>query len=325
MAGATTSRRILDSAARPRPCGAVLSIATCVLVILLLSLSHSRQQPARPRALEGDHMQQPLGAAEHAARLQPGRHGHAAGVLRPPSCPAWDPRSAASQATHRATTGRATTTSTCSRPDANSTTTGWHPARLANADLVPVASLQPGRIEVVRHPRLLGAAPVLAKLADGAAGAHEATVYRLLYDLGVTPRFLGHVTAGAEGEEEEDPRMGGTIIGFVTEYVEPSTGEAEPVPEHAGAGAEAGAGAGAAAGDRGPEKKKKEKTRQEACLAALRRMHARGIAHGDAHGGNCLLRADGTAALIDFELSKVAGSRADFDRDLWIMSHTVDD
>lgn len=252
MAGTTTSRRMLDSAAGPMSCGTILLIATCVLAVLLSLL----QQPARPRPVASGQL---LGAV-HAAGLEPGRH--AAGVL---SLPAWD--------THAVPRRRA------SHADTN--TTGWHPERIANVDLIPLRSIQPGRLEVVRHPHL-GPSPVLAKLAED---AHEAAMYRLLYDLDVTPRFLGHVTA-----------MDGRIIGFVSEYVEPSTKPAGP-----------------------------EMRRQKACLAALRRMHARGIAHGDAHGGNCLLRADGTAALIDFELSRATWSRAEFDRDLWIMSHTVDD
>lgn len=251
MAGTTTSRRMLDSAAEPMSCDAILSIATCVLVVLLSLL----RQPARPRTVAGDQ----LFGAVHAAGVEPGRH--AAGVL---SLPTWDTRVPSRRASH-----------------AHLNTTGWHPARIANMDLIPLRSIQPGRLEVVRHPHL-GPSPVLAKLAED---AHEATMYRLLYDLDVTPRFLGHVTA-----------VDGQIIGFVTEYVEPSTKPAGP-----------------------------EKRRQKACLAALRRMHSRGIAHGDAHEGNCLLREDGTAALIDFELSRATWSRAEFDRDLWIMSHTVDD
>lgn len=183
--------------------------------------------------------------------------------------------------------------------EAETNATGWHPTRIETTELVPLAILQPGRLAVVRHPAL-GASPALAKVA---ADAHEASVYRLLHGLGVAPRFLGHATEG------------GRVVGLLTEYVGPpppppprgSPQRDEPEPEPA------------------PARAGRRRRRREACLGALRRMHARGIAHGDAHGGNCLLRADGSAALVDFELSVETASRAELDRDLWVMSHTVDD
>lgn len=156
----------------------------------------------------------------------------------------------------------------------------WHSRTIDYSDLFNVKPIQPGRLEVVQHPDF-GTTPILIKIGD----AHEATMYQILYGLGVTPLFLAHLTEGS------------CTIGFVTEYVQM---EEKPVlPDGV--------------------------TRKEACLAALRRMHANGIAHGDAHGENCLLRNDGNAALIDFELSIETSSQAEFDRDLWIMSHTVDD
>lgn len=191
---------------------------------------------------------------------------------------------------------------------------GWHPRRVGLGQLVPVRSIQPHRLEIVvvvapdNDLAQLGGgpttttpppppAPVLAKLAaspgDLAALAREATMYRRLYDVGVTPRFLGHVT---------DEAQGGRIVGFLTEYIPP------PPPSSS----------------RGNNK---SSSKAEACLAALRRAHARGIAHGDAHGGNCLARGDGSgsAVLIDFELALETGAQAEFDRDLWIMAHTADD
>lgn len=155
---------------------------------------------------------------------------------------------------------------------------GWHPRRIEFVDLTPIKALQPGRLELVRHPDF-GTLPVLLKIAD----PHEATVYRLLYGQGVTPSFLGHVTQDDE------------IIGFITEFV-----EARETPVVPGT-----------------------MSKRQACLAALRRIHARGVVHGDAHGENCLLRLGGSAALIDFELSAESWSRGDSDRDLWIMYHTV--
>lgn len=155
---------------------------------------------------------------------------------------------------------------------------GWHPRKVDVSEFLEVEPIQPGRLELVQHPDF-GNTPVLVKVAD----AHEAMIYRLLYDLAITPLFLGHVTQNDK------------MVGFITEFVQGQ--ETTPTPS----------------------------SRREACLAALRRMHTRGVAHQDAHGENCLLRKDGSAALIDFELSTESASRADFDRDLWIMYHTVVD
>lgn len=157
---------------------------------------------------------------------------------------------------------------------------GWHPRIIDTSEFIEVESIQPGRLELVRHHHF-GETPVLLKVAD----SHEAMIYRLLYDLGVTPSFLGHVT------------QGGMVIGFITDFV--AKHEESPVLGSS--------------------------SRREACLAALRLMHARGIAHRDAHGENCLLRDDGSAALIDFELSTETSSREYFDRDKWIMYHTIQD
>lgn len=175
--------------------------------------------------------------------------------------------------------------------DAMPSTTGWHPCRVELDDLVPVKSIQPHRVEVVQHAKLV-TTPALAKLAasrkDLASLAHENTVYRLLYDLGITPLFLGHVT------------VDGLIVGFLTEYVQHKEDGNATLSQPSSA-------------------------KSEACLAALRKMHAKGIAHGDAHGENCLTRGDGSAVLIDFELAVETSDQAEFDRDLWIMTHTASD
>ena len=42
----------------------------------------------------------------------------------------------------------------------------------------------------------------------------------------------------------------------------------------------------------------------KACATVLGKLHAKGIIHGDAHSGNFLIKSDGTAVLIDFELSR---------------------
>jgi len=59
------------------------------------------------------------------------------------------------------------------------------------------------------------------------------------------------------------------------------------------------------------------------CVAALRKLHQRGVAHGDAHDGNCLVRSDGSAVLIDFELSLETWSHEEFERDLDIMGRCI--
>jgi RIO-like serine/threonine protein kinase len=43
----------------------------------------------------------------------------------------------------------------------------------------------------------------------------------------------------------------------------------------------------------------------QACLAVLKKLQKKGITHGDTHSGNLLMRPDGSAMLIDFELSVV--------------------
>lgn len=165
--------------------------------------------------------------------------------------------------------------------------TPWHPRTIEYSDLVKVATIQEGRLEVVQHPDL-GTEPVLVKRAalpeyiDSIS--RETAFYRLLDGLGVTPLFLGHVTEA------------GRITGFLSEYVVQQQEEDEN--RH---GRDGGT---------------------EACLSALRRMHARGIAHMDAHGGNCLVRGDGSAALVDFELAEETSSGEEFERDLWVMRHS---
>ncbi len=84
---------------------------------------------------------------------------------------------------------------------------------------------------------------------------------------------------------------GGRAIGFITEYIEQA-----------------------------PPTSAKD---MQGCLAALRKLHLKGIAHGDAHNGNCLIRKDGSSVLIDFELSLQTWSREEFERDLDIMGRCI--
>lgn len=164
--------------------------------------------------------------------------------------------------------------------------TPWHSRTIEYGDLVRVAIIQEGRLEVVRHPDL-GAKPALMKRAAlpeyTESISRETAFYRLLDGLIVTPTFLGHV------------KEGGRITGFLAEYVDQEQEAGERSDWDSGT---------------------------EACLSALRRMHARGIAHMDAHGGNCLVRRDGSAALVDFELAEETSSVAEFERDLWVLRHS---
>lgn len=167
----------------------------------------------------------------------------------------------------------------------------WHSRTIEYGDLDNVAIIQEGRLEVVQHPDL-GTKPVLVKRAALPeyinSISRETEFYRLLDGLGVTPTFLGHV------------QEAGRITGFLAEYVEQQQQHSQGVDQQS------------------------RDSGTEACLSALRRMHARGIAHRDAHGGNCLVRGDGSAALVDFELAQEDSSGVEFERDLWVMRHSRD-
>jgi hypothetical protein len=84
---------------------------------------------------------------------------------------------------------------------------------------------------------------------------------------------------------------GGRAIGFITEYI-------QEVPSIREKG-------------------------MRSCLVSLRKLHERGIAHGDAHDGNCLIRKDGSSVLIDFELSVETWLLEEFERDLKIMGRCI--
>lgn len=162
---------------------------------------------------------------------------------------------------------------------------GWHPRMVEYGDLTRIAILQRGRLEVVHHPDF-GARPVLVKMAGLPGDIKSISHETIVYRL----LYGLQITPLFLGHVTEY----GRIIGLITEYVQQ------------------------------PEKRPAQHSRAEACLSALRQMHKRGIAHGDAHAGNCLAREDGSAALIDFELAMETTSRVEFERDLWIMSHTGD-
>jgi predicted Ser/Thr protein kinase len=84
---------------------------------------------------------------------------------------------------------------------------------------------------------------------------------------------------------------GGRVMGFITEYIEEM-----------------------------PLMKGRNK---QGCLTTLHRVHHRGIVHGDAHDGNCMIRKNGSSVMIDFELSQETGSHEEFERDLDIMGRCI--
>lgn len=124
---------------------------------------------------------------------------------------------------------------------------------------------------------------------------NEVPAYRLLHGSGATPEFYGLVTDGD----------GDVPIGFITEYIN----EADPAIEDWERG-EMGIG-------------NRNGRSKEGCLPALKKVHERGIAHGDAHDGNCLLREDGSGVWVDFELF-VEGSKEEVGRDLDILERCLE-
>lgn len=178
--------------------------------------------------------------------------------------------------------------------ESNSAITPWHPRTVEYSELTKVATIQEGRLEVVYHPAL-GTKPVLVKRTTVPeyieSISRETEFYRILDGLGVTPLFLGHVTEAR------------VITGFLAEYIEQQQQQQQQTLE---------------------ERLRLRASGTEACLSALRRMHGRGIAHGDAHGGNCLVRGNGSAVLVDFELAEEDSSAEEFERDLWVMKYSRD-
>ncbi|CZR67234.1 uncharacterized protein PAC_17133 [Phialocephala subalpina] len=145
------------------------------------------------------------------------------------------------------------------------------------------------KVEMLQHDRLQVVthpdfdAPVLIKIASFPWDIPSLEREATVYQL-----LHG---SGATPEFLGHVTEGGRAIGFITEYI----GE---VPSIRG-------------------------RNMQGCLAALRILHQRGIAHGDAHNGNCLIRKDGSSVLIDFELSLETWSHEEFGRDLDIMGRCI--
>ncbi|KAE8445402.1 hypothetical protein EG329_013415 [Mollisiaceae sp. DMI_Dod_QoI] len=140
-------------------------------------------------------------------------------------------------------------------------------------------------VETLQHDRLQVVthpdfdAPVLIKIASFPWETADLEREATMYRL-----LQG---SGATAEFLGHVTEGGRAIGFITEYV-----------------------------DEVPVTRSRN---MHGCLTALGRLHQRGIAHGDAHDGNCLIRQDGSAVLIDFELSVETWAHEEFERDLDIM------
>ncbi|CAK7225113.1 hypothetical protein SCUCBS95973_005749 [Sporothrix curviconia] len=137
-------------------------------------------------------------------------------------------------------------------------------------------------------------APVLAKLVDMGSPtdrqslANEVAMYQRLDGTRITPAFHGHVV------DEE-----GRAIGFLLEYI--------VFEKHKDAA-------------------RRQHGRQslQACMAVLSRLHdEHGVAHGDPHDGNCLVRNDGSAVLIDFELAEENAAPAERARDKRILERCI--
>ncbi|CAK7216024.1 hypothetical protein SBRCBS47491_002690 [Sporothrix bragantina] len=120
--------------------------------------------------------------------------------------------------------------------------------------------------------------------SDRQSMAHEVAMYQHLDGTGITPDFLGHIIDEA-----------GLAIGFLLEYI---------VSEN--------------------EANQGRRQRMQACMTVLQRLHNdHGIAHGDTHDGNCLVRKDGSAVLIDFELAEKNAPEAELARDKSIMDRCI--
>ncbi|KAJ2985845.1 hypothetical protein NUW58_g5318 [Xylaria curta] len=144
-----------------------------------------------------------------------------------------------------------------------------------NSDAFEYLHLEPrpmknstGNVRLVRHPKLdtPGGLAVM-KFANFADEIHaialETEVYYYLQNSGIAPKFLGHV------------REGRRVIGFLLEYIEDArlTSEIYGLTD----------------------------AEISRCQQALAKLHGFGLIHNDIHLGNCLIRRDGTAILIDFD------------------------
>ncbi|KAI0104690.1 hypothetical protein GGR51DRAFT_572639 [Nemania sp. FL0031] len=163
----------------------------------------------------------------------------------------------------------------------------WHPSSFDFLDLeildMPHST---DRVKLVSHPRLdtPGHLAVMkySPFPDGIIKIDvETEMYRSLDKDSIAPKFLGHV--------KEENR----VIGFLVEYIDgarfvDSDGDFSDLALNE-------------------------------CRKALKNLHELGISHRDSHPGNCLLREDGTAVLVDFELATQSSNTRDFERDFELL------
>ncbi|KAG5988142.1 hypothetical protein E4U52_006871 [Claviceps spartinae] len=89
----------------------------------------------------------------------------------------------------------------------------WHNVKLNEFDFPPILEGERQDVRVVAHPTINGGEPVLMKLSVWPREIYymepETAAYQWICDKSIGPKFLGHVTEGANGR----------IIGFVTEWL----------------------------------------------------------------------------------------------------------
>lgn len=89
----------------------------------------------------------------------------------------------------------------------------WHPEIFNELDFTEQDRVRQ-RVRVSTHPQVNGGKPVLIKLAvwpwEIPSMEIETAAYEWIRDTGIGPTFLGHLTAGKDGQ----------VVGFVTEWLD---------------------------------------------------------------------------------------------------------
>ncbi|KAI3317291.1 hypothetical protein HD806DRAFT_550577 [Xylariaceae sp. AK1471] len=153
----------------------------------------------------------------------------------------------------------------------------WHPLQIEYLTLkIHPMETSNERVQLVSHPFLDTpnnlAAMKFASFEDSIVSIeHETRVYKALEGSDAAPKFLGHVAEN------------GRVIGFLMEYIE---------------------GARRVSSDEGFYD-----LALDLCGSALKTLHDQGVAHRDAHPGNCLIRKTGKAVWLDFERSSIPGKK----------------
>jgi hypothetical protein len=151
----------------------------------------------------------------------------------------------------------------------------WHETNIDYLQL-EILPIETGtkRVNLVSHPSLDTpghlAIMKIASFENGIARIEQETrVYKALQGTDAAPKFLGHVTEK------------GRVIGFLLEYLD---------------------GARRISSDDGFYDLALSR-----CESALEKLHRQGVAHKDAHLGNCFIRKTGEAVWLDFEKAEIVG------------------